>query len=217
MATAEWMTSGLVRSSRMHEPVPLVTEAKQAGVVEFAPDCPLSRKTSPDPVPTDRFGVAGFVYDGVRAGRDVRAGLSRRSAAVRPLPMEEVCFYVKDVDNSRRRRKVDPADKSMLGRLVILGVLAVMFCLTSFGPVAGLRQSGYRLESLNRQHQSLLEVNRQLKMHSAMLSDVRRVTDLAESRGLAAPPPERYAWQDRTIMPPPDGAELASNHPTPRR
>ena len=131
--------------------------------------------------------------------------------------MEEVCFYVKDVDNSGRRRKVDPADKSMLGRLVVLGGLAVMFCLTSFGPVAGLRQSGYRLESLNRRHRSLLEVNRQLKMHSAMLSDVRRVTDLAESRGLAAPPPERYAWQDRTIMPPSDGAELASNHPTPQR
>jgi hypothetical protein len=217
MATAERLISGLAPFLQGDEPVSQPTETRQAGVVEFAPDRPWSRTTSTDPQPTDTFRVGGFVYDGVRAGRDVRAGLSRRSAAVRPLPMEEVCFYVKDVDNSRRRRKVDPADKSMLGRLVILGVLAVMFCLTSFGPVAGLRQSGYRLESLNRQHQSLLEVNRQLKMHSAMLSDVRRVTDLAESRGLAAPPPERYAWQDRTIMPPPDGAELASNHPTPRR
>ena len=31
------MTSGLSRSSRIHEPVPLVTEAQQTGVVEFAP------------------------------------------------------------------------------------------------------------------------------------------------------------------------------------
>ena len=216
MATAEWLTSGLAPSSQGNESVSRPTEAKQTGVVEFAPDRPWSRKTSPDPQPTNTFRAGGFVYDGVRAGREVRAGLSRRSAAVRPLPMEDICFYVKDVDNSRRRRKVDPADKSMLGRLVVLGVLGVVFCLTSFGPVAGLRQSGYRLESLNRQHQSLVEVNRQLKMHRAMLSDVRRVTELAESRGLAAPPPGRYAWQDRTITPSSKGSELARNHPSPR-
>ncbi len=216
MATAERLISGLAPILQGDESIFRPTEAKQTGVVEFAPDRPWSRKTSPEPQPTDTFRGGGFVYDGVRAGLEIRAGLSRRSAAVRPLPMEDICFHVKDVDNSKRCRKVDPADKSMLGRLVVIGVLAVVFCLTSFGPVAGLRQSGYRLESLSRQHQSLLEVNRQLKMHRAMLSDVRRVTDLAESRGLAAPPPEHYAWQDRTITPSAKGSELARNHPGPR-
>lgn len=192
------------------------TEVKHPGVVEFAPDSPNSQIARPFLSPTNNSGNGGFVYDGVRAGRDVRAGLSRRSAAVTALPMEDICFYVKEVDNTRLRRKVDPADKSMMRNLVILGVFAVLFCLTSFGPVAAKRQSGYRLRSLNNQYQKLQVVNSQLKDRRAKLSNVHRVQGLARARGLSAAPPERYAWQDRTIRPSSGGSELARNQPTPQ-
>ena len=84
--------------------------------------------------------------------------------------------------------------------------------LAAFGPRAALRQSGYRLEQLSKRHQSLKEINHQLTMRQAMLSDVRRVTALAEAKGLAAPPTERYAWQNRTITPLVGRSELASNN-----
>ena len=100
----------------------------------------------------------------------------------------------------------------MLGRLVILGNIVVVFCLTSFGPVAAKRQSGYRLLSLNNQYQKLRVVNSQLKDHRAKLSNVQRVQGLARARGLAAAPPERYAWQDRTIVSAEANSELAHSN-----
>ena len=128
------------------------------------------------------------------------------------MPMEDVYFHVKDLDNSKRRRRIDPAEKSAWRCYVIAGFVAVVVVLAAFGPLPALRQSGYRLERLSKQHQSLKEINRQLTMRQAMLSDVRRVTALAEARGLAAPPPERYAWQNRTITPLMGRSELASNN-----
>lgn len=213
MATAEGMTSGLKASLRVDEPI--WAKMRHAGVVECTADRFNSQIENSYPLPTDSSVDAGFVYDGVLAGRDVRAGLSRRSAAVAALPMEDVCFYVKEIDNSRLRRKVDPSDKRMMGRLIVLGIAAVVFCLTSFGPVAAKRQSGYRLQSLNNQYQKLKVVNSQLKDHQAKLSNVQRVQKLAKARGLASAPPERYAWQDRAITPSSGGSELARNHPTP--
>ena len=213
MATAEGVTLGLKASLQVDESVWVKTE--HASVVECAADRFNSRIGKSYTLPTNSSASAGFVYDGVLAGRDVRAGLSRRSAAVAALPMEDICFYVKEIDNSRLRRKVDPADKRMMGRLIVLGIIVVVFCLTSFGPVAAKRQSGYRLQSLNNQYQKLRMVNSQLKDHQAKLSNVQRVQKLAKARGLAAAPPERYAWQDHAITPSSGGSELARNHPAP--
>ena len=213
MATPELITQLLARSA---SPAPLLsprTQEKHGKVVEFDPDGNKSRSyEAPESPPTELLGPGGFTFDGVRAGRAIRAGLSRRSAAASQMPMEDVYFHVKDLDNSKRRRRVDPSEKSALRHHVVGGFLIVFVVLAAFGPRAAVRQSGYRLEQLSKQHQSLKEVNNQLTMRQAVLSDVRRVTALAEAQGLAAPPPERYAWQNRTITPLTGGSELASNN-----
>ncbi len=213
MATPELITQMLARSA---SPAPLLsprTQEKHGKVVEFDPDGNKSRPCEAlESPPTELLGPGGFTFDGVRAGRAIRAGLSRRSAAASQMPMEDVYFHVKGLDNSKRRRRIDPAEKSAWRRYVIAGFVAVVVVLAAFGPRASLRQSGYRLEQLSKQHQSLKEINHQLTMRQAMLSDVRRVTALAEARGLTAPPPERYAWQNRTITPLMGRSELASNN-----
>ena len=213
MATPELVTQVLARTT---SPAPLLsprTQEKHGKVVEFDPDGKKSRSyEAPESPPTELLGPGGFTFDGVRAGRAIRAGLSRRLAAASPMPMEDVYFHVKVLDNSKRRRRIDPAEKSAWLRYVIGGFVAVVVVLAAFGPRAALRQSGYRLEQLSKQHQSLKEINHQLTMRQAMLSDVRRVTALAEAKGLAAPPPERYAWQNRTITPLMGRSELASNN-----
>ena len=162
----------------------------------------------PEERPEER---AAFIYDGVRAGRALRAGLSKRATASRPLPMEEVYFHVKDLDNSDVRRAPDPADKANWLRLVAMGAGGLVLILLSFAPRPLLRHSGYRLEKLTQQEQALSEVNGQLKVRREMLTDLRRVERFAGQRGLAATPPERFAWQDRTLTPVDKRSELALN------
>ena len=181
---------------------------RQLGALET----PTAENTGDGREPEERpEEPAAFIYDGVRAGRALRAGLSKRAAASRPLPMEEVYFHVKDLDNSDVRRAPDPADKANWLRLVAMGAGGLVLILLSFAPRPLLRHSGYRLEKLTQQEQALSEVNGQLKVRREMLSDLRRVEHFAGQRGLAATPPERFAWQNRTLTPVGKRSELALN------
>jgi hypothetical protein len=181
---------------------------RQLGALETPTAEDAGDGREPEERPEER---AAFIYDGVRAGRALRAGLSKRAAASRPLPMEEVYFHVKDLDNSDVRRAPDPADKANWLRLVAMGAGGLVLILLSFAPRPLLRHSGYRLEKLTQQEQALSEVNGQLKVRREMLSDLRRVERFAGQRGLAATPPERFAWQDRTLTPVGKRSELALN------
>jgi hypothetical protein len=181
-----------------------------APVIEFDP----VRAALDGPCWTDDLSyrrTRGFVYDGARAGRALRAGLSQRTAASRPLPMEEVCLYVKDIDNSQTRRQADPSDRRAWLRLVALGFVAVILTLATHAPHTLLRQSGYRLEKLHEQYQAIAEINEQLRVRHAMMSDPRRITELAAKSGLTDTPPERFAWQDRTVPPVGEAGEVAQS------
>jgi hypothetical protein len=153
----------------------------------------------------------GFVYDGARAGRALRAGLSQRAAACRPLPMEDVCLHMKEIDNSQLAVPVDPRDREAWMRLVGLGFLALVLIVASHAPHTLLRQSGYRIEKLHEQQQAMAEINEQLKVRHAMMSDLHRVEELAAGQGLADTPLERFAWQDRTIEPAAEDDKLAQS------
>lgn len=180
--------------------------------VEFDPNGMTSRLSlDPAAQPTSTERPRGFVYDGVRAGRAIRAGLSRRPAASRPLPMEEVTLYVKPLDNVQVRRKPDPKGRRAWLRLVTSGCAVLLVVMLGYGPRAWLRHAGYRQAKQEEQYRALLEISRQLQVREAMLSDLQRITELASAQGLTAPPPERFAWQDRTIMPASDGGELAQS------
>lgn len=156
-----------------------------------------------------RSPEAGFVYDGVCAGRAVRAGLSRRPAGGRPLPMEDVAFFVKDIDNSGLRRQADPSARRGWSRMIAGGGLVLLFMILCFGPRAWLRHSGYRQATLIEQRDELLKQQRTLQVSHERLTDLRRVGELAQAQGLAAPGPDRIAWQDLTIEPVDDDRALA--------
>jgi hypothetical protein len=159
----------------------------------------------------------GFVFDGVRASGAIRAGLSKRSAALRPLPMEDVCFYVKPIGNTRLYRKADPAGKVFWKSCLVLGAFAVAVILASFVPRALLRQSGYRAEKFSRAQMQLVEVNRQLKVREGILSSLHRIGGLAAENGMTVPAPNTLAWQDRTLPPPDDEKQLALSRGEPGR
>ncbi len=146
----------------------------------------------------ERPGDAGlFFYDGVAAGREVRAGLSRRFAATRPLPMEDLCFFVKPIDNSRLVRVVDPhSRRECLGLAAGLSAVFVL-ALLLIGPRLALLHTGYRLEDLKKENEALVETGRQLQVKEATLRDPQRIYSIAHGKlGLAAPRPEQVVWSD---------------------
>lgn len=148
-----------------------------------------------------RTSSRGFVYDGACAGRAVRAGLSRRPAGGRPLPMEDVAFFTKEMDNTGLRRAADPDGRSGWSRMVRISALALLAVLVCFGPRAWLRHSGYRQAELVETRDDLLRKQRQLLVSHEELTDVRRVAEMAAGQGLVTPGPESVKWQDRSIDP----------------
>lgn len=153
--------------------------------------------------------ASGFVYDGVRCGRALRAGLSRRSAFGRPLPMEQMGLYVKDIDNSSVSRRSCTERKTEWRRMVVLSGIFLVVVALGYGPRALLRQSGFRVDALAAQHQALVEHQDQLRVVQARLSGLDRVGELAADRGFIAPPVENYTWQDRGISAEPSADEFA--------
>lgn len=108
----QWVPEFFGRSEGSHEP------RTESASVEH----PTARKdvqVSPVPPGPREPRARGFVYDGVRVGRAMRAGLSRRSASSRPLPMEDVSFYIKSSSASQLRRRCDPGDAIVWRRLVL--------------------------------------------------------------------------------------------------
>jgi hypothetical protein len=202
MATAELITEKLVSVTESGCSSPLMPCDPKGSAARPCPDG-VPSEPEIEANPAQRW--QGFVYDGVRAGRAIRAGLSRRPASSRPLPMEEVALFVKSIDNSQLRRKPDPKGKTAWRQWVGVGCLVFFTLVAGYGPRAWLRHAGYRQAQQEGRYQALFEINRQLKVRESMLTDLRRVAELASARGLTAPPPERFAWQDRTI-PPADGA-----------
>lgn len=159
----------------------------------------IDLETREDARTGERAQAGGFFYDGVAAGREVRAGLSRRPAATRPLPMEDLCFFIKTIDNSRLVRVVDPHSRRECLGLVICVLAVFLLALLYIGPHLALLRTGYRLEDLKREHEALAESNRQLQVKEATLRDPQRIYSIARKLGLEAPAPEQVVW------PEPDG------------
>ena len=157
------------------------------------------RESAPEAPST--LQVSGFTYDGVRAGRKLRAGLSRRAACTRPLPLEDVAFFIKDIENDAVEHRYDPSDERSLRGLLGCGLAVALALVILFGPRAWVRHSGYRAAELSRQIEELQVVQDQLTVRQGQLGDLRRVADLAAKDGFIEPRPGDYAWQDRTVPP----------------
>jgi len=138
-----------------------------------------------------------FLYDGVAAGREVRAGLARRSASVRPLPMEDLCFFVKPIDNSRLVRVLDPHSKWDLLKMLAGGLFGLVIAFGYIVPYLGMLRTGYRIEELKKEHETLVDQSRVLQVEEAGLRDPRRIDEIARTRlGMSKPSPLQVVWAD---------------------
>ena len=113
-------------------------------------------------------------------GRSVHRRLPNRGAT------PEIHF-AKRIDNSRLVRVSDPRRKREM--IMFAAALAVLFLLVMVYAWQHFRaiEYGYRIENLHAQRDSLVEMNRALRVEEASLRNPERIDLLARQMGLAAP------------------------------
>ncbi len=123
--------------------------------------------------------------------------------------MEELGMFRKGIGNELLRRKSSPEAKASWRHGLSWGLTALFVGVCLFGPRAWLRQSSYRVEEMIELRQELSDVQHHLRVRQAQLSDLKRVGELASLKGLEAPPPGSYTWQDAGLSAQPNDSELA--------
>jgi hypothetical protein len=141
----------------------------------------------------------------VPAAPQVSAGAATRHAPVRGdrdpfqlrvLPLQDVIFYSKKIDNSRLVREADPKGRSACWSAV--GAAAVLLALftSAIVPAAASKLAGYRLESLRAEERRLLDERRTVELEEAELLSPARLDRLAKGRNLAPPLAEQVVHLD---------------------
>ena len=97
-------------------------------------------------------------------------------------------YFVKQIDNSRLKREVDPVRRrecyGLLGLSVVVFFFVLVFAWQHFQCV----QFGYRIAQVKAEKASLEQWNHQLRLERASLADPERIDYLARKRlGLVAP------------------------------
>ena len=126
--------------------------------------------------------------DAVRIGADRASKIKAQDPfMLRSLPNDGIYFYSKRIDNSRVVRQADPAAGgecwSAVGAAGILLVLAASIIAPHVGSVL----SGYKLESLKQERQSLVNQKRELDIREASLLSPVRLNEIAKDRSLVSP------------------------------
>ena len=115
------------------------------------------------------------------------ARLAKNSDRLRPLPLDDVLFFSKRIDNSRLVRAADPRARGACWSAVgAAGVLLVLLTGTLIPNLAG-RLEGYKLEALKGEERRLLDERRTLELQEAELLSSDRLQQVAEKQNLVAP------------------------------
>jgi cell division protein FtsL len=101
-------------------------------------------------------------------------------------------YFVKRIDNSRRRREVDPHKRHECYSLLGLGILALLFCLLLARQHFQHIRYGYQIQELKGQRATLEEWNLRLRLDEASLADPQRIDAYARQKlGLEPPAPQQ--------------------------
>jgi hypothetical protein len=115
------------------------------------------------------------------------ARLEKDPYRLRALPLDDVLFYSKKIDNSRLVRSADPRARGACWRAVgAAGVLLVLLTGTQVPNLAG-RLEGYKLEALKGEERRLLDERRTLELQEAELLSPDRLQQVAERQNLVVP------------------------------
>ena len=121
-------------------------------------------------------------------------------------------YFTKHIDNSRLVKVEDPRRAREMRQfgiaLACLFVLVMGYAFQHFKAI----EYGYKIESLKMQRDSLVELNRALRLEEASLRDPERIDRMARELGLQSPQVGQVVRMD-TSMPEPSGSVVASLTP----
>lgn len=115
------------------------------------------------------------------ANLPVRLGeQDRQDCFVRALPNEDVCWWVKSLDNSRVVRHVDPKVRKACWRFIGIASFAVALVVGLLLPAVLRLMAGYQLTRLEKQQGELMEERRTLLFANTVLRSPRNLERLAK-------------------------------------
>src|SRR5215472_9720401 len=101
------------------------------------------------------------------AARPAPVRLEPHPFQLRALPLEDVFFHCKKIDNSRLVREADPQARGACWSTIGAACVLVGMLGTVLAPSVGMTLAGYRLESLKQEEQRLLNERRVLELEEA--------------------------------------------------
>ncbi|MGB7761549.1 MAG: hypothetical protein WBL61_17085 [Bryobacteraceae bacterium] len=134
---------------------------------------------------------AGAASAAARAAR-----LDKGSVQLRPLPLDNVLFYSKKIDNSRLVRAADPHARGACWSAVGAASLLLALFAGTLTPTLAGRLEGYRLETLKGEERRLLDERRTLELQEAELLSPDRLQQMAEKQNLVPPKPGQVVRLD---------------------
>jgi cell division protein FtsL len=109
---------------------------------------------------------------------------------LRPLPSEDVYFFIKKIDNGRVVREADPAARRRAWKAGLKGFAAAVVLILFLLPRALDVVTGYRIHLLTRQHETLVNDKAAVDLQEAQLSSPDRLEQLARELRLVNPDPK---------------------------
>ena len=106
---------------------------------------------------------------------------------LRALPLEDVFFYSKKIDNSRLEREADPKARGACWSAIGVACLALGLLTSVLAPSAAATLAGYKLEALKAEERRLVNERRVLELQEAELLSPARLENLAKSQNLVTP------------------------------
>jgi hypothetical protein len=155
--------------------------------------------------------LASWYEDETEAGSHGSAeGKESRSTGdphrLRAFPGEDVCFWVKTIDNSKVVRPADPQLLEACWRFISVASLVVILVVGLLLPHAYGMLAGYKLHKLQKEHETLLREREALELDETRLLSPQRLEELAALQAYVDPPPEKVVY-----LGPQDDRSLAMN------
>lgn len=116
------------------------------------------------------------------------------SFQLRPLPLEDVFFYCKPIDNGRLVREQDPGSGGRCWSVIGTACLALGLLTVALAPKAANTLAGYQLQGLRVRERQLLDQRRALALREAELVTPQNLEQFAKDRNLALPGPGQVVY-----------------------
>src|SRR5215471_14191925 len=101
---------------------------------------------------------------------------------LRALPLEDVFFYSKKIDNSRLVREADPQARGACWSAIGAACMVLLIVTSASAPYVASTLAGYKLEALRTEERRLLDERRNLDLEEAELLSPDRLDQIARDK-----------------------------------